>query len=487
MKPNCLIDISIFAALTLCSVFAGAGKQQSTVALSNPAALAFDNSGNLYVASSPGTIVKFSVNGTRSIFASEVLGSGGLAFDNAGNLFVLDADFHSIAKFSPDGTKTIFATGIRNAQGLQCDKLGDLFVSEVGTESILRFTANGTKSTLSTGIQVPRGMAFDSSGNLLVYDALSNSIFKISPDGTRREFARGISASGLILDKADNLFVADVSSQSIVKFDPGGSRTTFVPGIPAPGGLAFDKTGDLFVSDQGTNWILKFATDGTKTVFYEGESQQNPAEGEEGKDSSSGLPSKYATDYLIASSTISPDKKFAVIYPTLEVEEAAGDSHPERIKDLVVRLQPFTVLGQLKTKYPYFQNENHGGISAEWSADSSVALITLDGKWGPRDVLLVQLKDDKLARMISILARAHDLLVSDFRRSKAEPYNDSFDFIFDGEDGSAFKLDDTSRVVIDGLAVTDPKNISEHRWHAHLKASWNIKQAAFTEKKITRD
>jgi len=206
-----------------------------------------------------------------------------------------------------------------------------------------------------------------------------------------------------------------------------------------------------------------------------------------GEDSSAGLPEQYAKDYLIAGSTVSPDKKFAVIYPTLEAEEAAENAnHPERIKDYLVVMQAFTVLGALQTKYPYFQNQSNGGISAEWSDDSSVALITLDGKWGPHDVFLLEFRDGKLARTTNVLAKAHDLLLPDYRKSKAEPYNDIFDFIFDGEDGPVFKLDSANRVIIDGDATTDPKGISEHRWSAQLKAVWNIAQAKFTEEKITR-
>jgi hypothetical protein len=207
-----------------------------------------------------------------------------------------------------------------------------------------------------------------------------------------------------------------------------------------------------------------------------------------GEDSSAGLPDPYAKDYLIASGTISPDKKLAVIYPTLAAEEAAEDAnHPERIKDHIVALQPFAVLGELQTKYPYFQNQNHGGISAEWSDDSSVALITLDGKWGPHDVFLLEFRDGKLARTTNVLARAHDLLLPDYRKSKAEPYNDNFDFIFDGEEGPVFKLDGANRVIINGGATTDPKGISKHRWSAQLKAVWNIAQAKFTEQRITRE
>ena len=206
-----------------------------------------------------------------------------------------------------------------------------------------------------------------------------------------------------------------------------------------------------------------------------------------GEDSSAGLPDAYAKNYLIAASTVSPDKKFAVIYPTLKAEEAAEDAkHPERIKDYIVALQPFTALGDLQTKYPYFQNQNYGRISAEWSDDSSVALITLHGKWGPHEVFLLEFSDGKLARTTNVLAKAHDLLLPDYRKSKAEPYNDNFDFIFDGEEGPVFKLDGASRVVIDGDARTDPKEISKHRWSAQLKAVWNIAQAKFTEQKITR-
>jgi hypothetical protein len=209
--------------------------------------------------------------------------------------------------------------------------------------------------------------------------------------------------------------------------------------------------------------------------------------GAAGEDSAAGLPDAYAKDYLVAANTISPDKKFAVIYPTLEAEEAANDAnHPERIKDYIVALQPFTQLGELQTKYPYFQNQNHGGISAEWSDDSSVALITLHGKWGPHEVFLLEFRKGKLARTTNILAKAHDLLLPSYRKSKAEPYNDNFDFIFGGEDGPGFKLDGANRVIIDGDATTDPKGLSDHRWSAQLKAVWDVSQAKFTSQKITR-
>ena len=203
------------------------------------------------------------------------------------------------------------------------------------------------------------------------------------------------------------------------------------------------------------------------------------------EDSSAGLPGQYAKDYLIARSTISPDKKFAVIYPTSEAEEAAENAnHPERVKDYIVALQPFTVLGELRTKYPYFQNQNHGRISADWSADSSVAVITLHGKWGPREVFLLEFRDGKLARTTNILAKARDLLLPHYRKARAGPYNDYFDFIFDADEGTIFKLDGTDRVAIDGVATNNPK---DRGWRAHLNASWNIAEAKFTSQKVTNE
>src|SRR5687768_18463810 len=101
---------------------------------------------------------------------------------------------------------------------------------------------------------------------------------------------------------------------------------------------------------------------------------------ETGEDSAEGLPESYAKNYLVARSTMSPDKKFAVIYPTLEFSEA------KEAKNFLVALEPFRVLAALPTEVPYFKNKNHGGISGSWSEDGRCALVTLEGKWGAGDV-----------------------------------------------------------------------------------------------------
>jgi hypothetical protein len=200
------------------------------------------------------------------------------------------------------------------------------------------------------------------------------------------------------------------------------------------------------------------------------------------EDSSTDLPEGYAKNYLIANSTISPDERFAVMYPTMDAVENTDAG------DCLVSLKPFRVLARLDTKYPHFQHKNHGGISAEWSKDSSVALVTLDGKWGPGDIFLFELGDGTVKRTTNLLAKIHALLLPDYRRAKAERYNDYFDFIFDDDGKPAIcKLDGTRQVVIDAGATTDPKASRTTRvWNGHVQAIWNVAQARFTSQKLTR-
>ena len=198
-------------------------------------------------------------------------------------------------------------------------------------------------------------------------------------------------------------------------------------------------------------------------------------------DSSAVLPPEYAKNFLIAESTRSPDGKYAVMYPTLDYSDAA------EAKDYVVAVEPFAPLGALPTKWPYFQNKNHGGISAEWSDDSTVALITLESKWGPGDVFLVEIADGKMKRTTNLLKKVHQLALPKYRSAKPKPqaYNDEINFIFEQGDEPVCQLDGTNRVKIDATATTDPKGISSRAWTARVTAVWDIQQARFVSHKIT--
>jgi hypothetical protein len=352
---------------------------------------------------------------------------------------------------------------------LAIDPSGNLFVSDWDTGSIYKLTPKGEKSIFATTEIAAKILACDQAGNLFAGVPLKDSIFKYEPGGTKSDFAKGIAVSTLAIDKAGNVFVGDTGN-TIFKFTPGGAKSDFAKVTTSPRSFALDTSGNLFVVESFSRAISKFASNGAQSVFLAGRPPPEPEEEAESEaDFSTGLPEKYAKDYLIARSTISPNKKFAVIYPTDDYYQSS-----DKAKDYLVTLQPFSILGALQAEEPYFQHQSHGGISAEWSDDGSVALVTLDEKWGPRDVFLVEFHNGKPSRMTNILRKARDLLPPNYRKA------------FFVED-TTFQLDGTSRVVIDANVQTSPNDLglSPDAWNGQVQATWDVKQARFTSKEVT--
>src|SRR5687767_10622418 len=200
-------------------------------------------------------------------------------------------------------------------------------------------------------------------------------------------------------------------------------------------------------------------------------------------DSSAGLPKEYGGKYLLAASTLSPDKKIGVIYPKRELCEEGSE---KECKDFLVQLEPFKILATLETESPHFQNKNHGGIHAEWTSDNSAMLLTLESKWGPGDIFLFEFKDGQLARSTNLLRKIHGLLEPDYRKAMSARFNDEFGFVFQGGDEPIVELKG-STVQINAAATTDPKHIPGVKaWDGRVEAVWDIPLAKFTSQKVER-
>ncbi len=261
--------------------------------LNDPAGLAFDQAGNLFVAvAGSGAIYKFAPAGVRTIFASGLLlpDRVGLAFDSAGNLFVA-ADV-TIYKFTPTGARTTFATVQNGANGLAFDPAGNLFVAagvfellNPNTGLVYKFTPTGVRTTFASGLNYPFALAFDSRGNLFVADGgydgfdfpvLGAAVYKFTPSGLRSTVASendqvSVIPYGLAIDSADNLFVADQVSGNILKFTPGGVRSVFAPGGDEYG-LAFGKPSVRpptdFNNDGKPDFVLYNASTHQTALWY---------------------------------------------------------------------------------------------------------------------------------------------------------------------------------------------------------------------------
>ncbi len=193
----------------------GDGTVFASTGLSYPAALTFDSSGNLFVANDGNnTIEEFNSSGTGSVFATAVSGldyPAGLAFDNAGNLYVANYD-NTILKFSTNGTASVFATaGLDNPGGIAFDSSGNLYVANYADGSIQKFNSSGQGSifTSTNLLSLPIDLAFDSSGNLYVANHGDRDILKFNTSGIGSVFAYG-------LEDAANYLADEVPEPSAV-------------------------------------------------------------------------------------------------------------------------------------------------------------------------------------------------------------------------------------------------------------------------------
>jgi sugar lactone lactonase YvrE len=281
------------AAWVVWAVVCGAGfgawgqsVQAITVPLARPAGVAFDASGNLYIAETNNhAIRKVDATGILTTVAGTgVQGFGGdggpavaalldsptdVAVDGGGNLYIADAHNQRIRRIAAatGGITTVAGTGVQGFAGdggpataavlslptaLAVDAAGDVFVSDTGNHRIREIVAaTGTMVTVAgTGVQ---GFAGD--GGAATAAAID------SPDG-------------LAVDAAGRLYLADTHNQRIRAVDPATGIITTVAGSGAvgsggdgaaaaaaalamPRGLTVDAAGNLYFADMGNHRIRR--------------------------------------------------------------------------------------------------------------------------------------------------------------------------------------------------------------------------------------
>jgi len=308
------------------ALVSGAANGTGTNALfSDPAAIVTDANGNFFVADSQNhAIRKITTNGVVTTFAGQFGVSGslngtgtnaqfntpsGLAFDTSGNLFVADTGNGTIRKITSAGGVSTFA-GIAGSSGFADGMVGSaqfnsplgiavatnggVFVADSGNHCIRRISGSvvstfagspqiwGSADGTGTNAQFngPVGLAFDTRGNLFVSDANNDTIRKITANGIVTTFAGAAGLDGsadgsvtaarfrspaeLVFDQKGNLFVADSLNQVIREITTNGvvSTVSGATGISGsndgtngigrfynPYGLAIDADGALFMTD----------------------------------------------------------------------------------------------------------------------------------------------------------------------------------------------------------------------------------------------
>src|SRR4051812_8588915 len=234
-----------------------------------------------------------------------------LAADESGNLYVADSRNNLIRRVSPGGsvsTIAIIGTGFDTPSGIALSPQG-LIVSDTGHHVIRRINADGSTTTIAGSFgesafqdgngsaarfDSPLGLAIGTNGFIYVADCGNHIIRAIASDGSVTTIAgtagvwgtndgNGSSARfngpvGLALDPEGNLFVSDSNNHTIRKMTPAREVTTLAgtplesgfidgPGRNAkffqPAELAFDQNHDaLFVADSMNHAIRKISSNG---------------------------------------------------------------------------------------------------------------------------------------------------------------------------------------------------------------------------------
>lgn len=218
----------------------------------------------LYVSMSNGGVRKVTPGGMVTPFAT--VGSQGIAFDQSGNLYVADSTRNTINRITPTGAVSQFVSGL-SAKGLAFDSAGNLYTGSGGR--IDRITPSGTITTFAQGNFSAAGLAFDRAGNLFAAndsDITGQSIIEVTPAGTVSTFARMLPPQiGLAFDSAGNLYASSPDQGKITEIHPDGTSSTFATGLSQPWGLAFDSSGNLYSADEHD--ISKITPAGVVSTF----------------------------------------------------------------------------------------------------------------------------------------------------------------------------------------------------------------------------
>lgn len=265
----------------------------------------------------------------------------GLALDGAGNIYVADMDNHTIRKLAPAGTNWIVSTlaGLAGTLGsadgtnddarfdhpsaVAVDTATNLFVTDNYNQTVRKLTPIGTNWVVSTvaglagakgfadgtdsdaRFNAPRAIAVDSADGLYVTDELNYTVRGVKPVGSNwvastlagvggnlyGGFVDGTNGDaefnlpfGIARHVGGNLYVADFGNNAIRRIAPIGPDwvTTTVAGFsgnrgandgPAstamfngPNGIAVDASENLYVADQFNDTIRKVAPTGSSWV-----------------------------------------------------------------------------------------------------------------------------------------------------------------------------------------------------------------------------
>lgn len=267
--------------------YSGDGGLATKATFFNPAGLAIDQLGNLYIADAANNVVR------------KVSASSGIVTTVAGNGF---------PGFFGDGGPAARAA-LQNPVGLALDGAGNLYIADQGNNRIRKVTTAGVISTVAGGGSVasqadglgdggpatsailygPNDVAVDTAGNLYIADSYNGLVREVNSgtsiismvagggsgglgDGSPATAAKLDNPCGLALDTAGNLYIADSGHSRVRVVSASSGTITTVAGngrygysgdlgpassasLSNPVAVRTDAAGNVYIADAAINFI----------------------------------------------------------------------------------------------------------------------------------------------------------------------------------------------------------------------------------------
>jgi len=272
--------------------FSGDNGPAASAQLSEPAGVAVDSSGSLYIADSGNNRVRkvanavittVAGNGTAGYSGDNGVATSaslnfplGIAVDAAGNIYIVDFDNERIRKVSNGMITTAAGNGsngysgdtgpaisaqLNSPGGIAVDSAANLYIADAGN-AVIRKVANGVITTVA-----------------------GNGTFGFSGDGGPAASASMSSPVAVAVDSAGNLYITDSSNQRIRKVSNGviataagnGEAGFSGDGGPAasaelnfPVAIATDSAGNVYIADADNNRIRRVSNGVIATVVGNG-------------------------------------------------------------------------------------------------------------------------------------------------------------------------------------------------------------------------
>lgn len=227
---------------------------------SSPVGMAFDATGNLYVAEwGAGRVSRIDPQGRRSTFAEGLSGPSGLAIGPDGTIYVASYSRDEVYRFTAKGVRSVYMTGLDTPAGLGFDRAGRLLIANRRTNQILAVLAKGQLKPVIEGLQTPVGAVQTPDGGYVISN-IEGGVTIIRLDGTRIEAGKDFRTPGpgVAITKGGRVFVVDYGGTTVREILPNGESRSVADGLKSPVGLTVSPDGaSLLTATWGDGSIYR--------------------------------------------------------------------------------------------------------------------------------------------------------------------------------------------------------------------------------------